>query len=430
MAFAILRTSKLKTWGNIGGSLAHNFREIETLNADADRTKLNEHSINSTQEIKNAINERLPEKRRSDAVLCIEHLITGSPDWTGWGTKKEAEFFEKSREWLETKYGAENVISWTIHRDETTPHMIVYVVPVDHETGRLNAKKWLGGKKLLSEMQTDFAAEVKSLGLERGVENSKAKHQTIGQFYSEINTLEKEVEPFSERPELPEKGFLESGASYGERVLDVVYSHIEADLLQVKKENLELKNKVEAQHQEIGRLRHFDRELRAYKEYCRVFPKEKNGLDVQFLERVKTELEKRDFQGQKMAEFDKIYKDFSCEKLNKFVKNQRLEYIKGNSSGYGQVLKAKYGFLQEEVKKGDFLEGASASVFERDLALEPVAISENSKMVKAVQGQNEKAKTDYYAQDELRRRAEYIERYSSPSPSPSPSPSRDRGFEP
>ena len=30
--FAILRTEKLKTFGNIGGSLAHNFRDIETPN--------------------------------------------------------------------------------------------------------------------------------------------------------------------------------------------------------------------------------------------------------------------------------------------------------------------------------------------------------------------------------------------------------------
>ena len=44
-----------------------------------------------------AIRDRIPEKRRKDAVLCIEHLITASPDWPGWGTSKEAEFFEQSK---------------------------------------------------------------------------------------------------------------------------------------------------------------------------------------------------------------------------------------------------------------------------------------------------------------------------------------------
>ena len=87
--FAILRTEKLKTFGNIGGSLAHNFRDIETPNADADRTIKNSHSLKSSAEVIDAIQLRLPEKRRSDAVLCIEHLITASSTWDGWGTEKK-----------------------------------------------------------------------------------------------------------------------------------------------------------------------------------------------------------------------------------------------------------------------------------------------------------------------------------------------------
>ena len=59
----------------------------------------------------------------------------------GWlGHRKETEFFEKSKKWLEEKYGKNNVVSTTIHRDETTPHLVAYVVPLDEESGRLNAK--------------------------------------------------------------------------------------------------------------------------------------------------------------------------------------------------------------------------------------------------------------------------------------------------
>ena len=81
-----------------------------------------------------AIQLRLPEKRRSDAVLCIEHLITASPTWSGWGTEKEHEFFENSKKWLEKQYGSKNVVAVSIHRDETTPHLIAYVVPLDEAT--------------------------------------------------------------------------------------------------------------------------------------------------------------------------------------------------------------------------------------------------------------------------------------------------------
>lgn len=59
------------------------------------------------------------------------------------------------------------------------------MTPID-EKGGLNAKKWLGGRAKLSQTQTEFANEVKYLGLERGLENSKARHKTIKQFYAEI----------------------------------------------------------------------------------------------------------------------------------------------------------------------------------------------------------------------------------------------------
>ena len=64
MAFAILRTEKLKTMGEIGGSLAHTFRTRETANADPLRKRQNEHSLDSPDAVKDAINARLPEKLR------------------------------------------------------------------------------------------------------------------------------------------------------------------------------------------------------------------------------------------------------------------------------------------------------------------------------------------------------------------------------
>ena len=67
--------------------------------------------------------------------------------------------------------------------------MYAYVVPIDSETGRLNAKKWFGGAKALNNMQTDFAKNVaSSYGFERGIEGSKAKHQRVSQYYAKLNS--------------------------------------------------------------------------------------------------------------------------------------------------------------------------------------------------------------------------------------------------
>lgn len=222
MPYAILRTEKLKTFGNIGGSLAHNYRDIETKNADPSLTPNNSHSLPDAESVKNAISERLPEKRRSDSVLCIEYMITASPEWTGWNDERQKEFFDKSVQWLENRHGKNNVVATSIHRDETTPHLIAYVVPLDNDTGRLNAKKFLGGKSTLSKMQSDFADTIKHLGLERGIEGSKAEHTKIKDYYAKVN----EPVPKIGKIEIPKPGLMDTSKKYGERVKNEVIAQI------------------------------------------------------------------------------------------------------------------------------------------------------------------------------------------------------------
>ena len=219
MSFAILRTAKLKSFGEIGGSLSHNYRDRPTPNANPQQTPQNEHSLKNSELVMSAIKEKLPEKRRKDAVLCVEYLITASPDWIGWNKSDEQKYFDEAKKWLEDKHGKDNVIATTIHRDESTPHLVAYVVPL--VDGKLNAKHFLGGREKLSKMQTDFADNVgKSVGLVRGLEGSKAQHQTIKQYYSNVNTAVK-ISP-DVVLDIPEKKLLESKESYENRVFEVL----------------------------------------------------------------------------------------------------------------------------------------------------------------------------------------------------------------
>ena len=222
MNYAILRTAKLKTMGNIGGSLANNYRTIETPNADPNRAPKNDHTVATPEAVKQAIQNRLPEKRRSDAVLCIEYLITASPEWDGWGTSKEDMFFERASLWLSDKHGEENIAGVSIHKDVTTPHLVAYVVPIDQK-GKLNCKDFLGGRVKLNKMQTDFANTVADLGLTRGKEGSKAKHSSIKAYYHDIN----HARDFSIITVSPKPEMFESKASYGEKVTAAVIGQIE-----------------------------------------------------------------------------------------------------------------------------------------------------------------------------------------------------------
>ena len=222
MNYAILRTAKLKTMGNIGGSLAHNYRTIETPNADPNRTLKNDHTVATPEAVKQAIKDRLPEKRRSDAVLCIEYLITASPEWEGWGKSQEVEFFKRSAQWLIDQHGEENIAGMSIHRDISTPHLVAYVVPIDQK-GKLNCKNFLGGRAKLNKMQTDFANKVADLGLMRGKEGSKAKHTSIKEYYHDINhARDFSITTVSLKPEM-----FESKARYGEKVTAAVIEQIE-----------------------------------------------------------------------------------------------------------------------------------------------------------------------------------------------------------
>ena len=188
MGYAILRTQKLKSKQEVRRSLKHSFRAQETPNADPMRTPENTHiGAKNTLDAMQKIEACLPSKIRKNGVWAIEYLITASPeDMQGKTRAQQDAYFSDAHQWLQARHGAENVVYAGIHRDETTPHMYAYVVPIDSK-GKLNCRAFLGGAKALSEMQTDFADRVgRKHRLERGIEGSKARHTKVRAFYGAI----------------------------------------------------------------------------------------------------------------------------------------------------------------------------------------------------------------------------------------------------
>ena len=183
-AYCILRAEKLTSFGSIIGSAKHTFREIPTPNADASRTHLNKtFGAQDAAAVRAAIEARLPAKRRKDAVLAIEYLVTASPEWFRTApAKQQNAYFGAAVRWLEARHGKANIVCVNMQLDETSPHLVAYVVPLTAD-GRLSAKDFLGGRKVLTQMQTDFAEKIgKPVGLQRGVEGSKATHTTAKQY--------------------------------------------------------------------------------------------------------------------------------------------------------------------------------------------------------------------------------------------------------
>jgi hypothetical protein len=222
MAYAILRTKKLKTRGNIAGCSAHNHRKgNKAENADPTRRHLNEVLVGTDDALAD-FDKRLEQSgakpRNSSTVLGVEVVMTASPEAFKDGLSHD-QFRRQAMDWLEKKFGKENVINAVLHLDETTPHIQAVVTPI-HE-GKFNAKHWLGGKAKLSKLQDSYAEAMKPLNLERGIRGSKAKHTTIQKYYGELSkkhqTPKKTLYKFDE-PTLKDVLSANSRASFKEKV--------------------------------------------------------------------------------------------------------------------------------------------------------------------------------------------------------------------
>jgi len=201
MAYAILRVAKLKQ-SNLPGSSSHTHRERATPNADPELTSTNKTLLGRrpiddvkarVAEITEARQEAGARKIRSDAVVAVEHVLTASPEFfEGADQDNIDQWASDCLQFLKNKYGNDNIVCAELHLDESTPHLHAYHVPASHDPQgipTLSAKNFYNGKNKLSQLQTEYAEHLKQAGhdLQRGLKGSRAEHQHIRQFYSQIN---------------------------------------------------------------------------------------------------------------------------------------------------------------------------------------------------------------------------------------------------
>ncbi|RZJ56381.1 MAG: hypothetical protein EOO55_05180, partial [Hymenobacter sp.] len=124
---------------------------------------------------------------RSDSVRGMEVILTGSPEGFIRGQDGRAVDYSKSKwagdnlRFLQDKFGAKNIVSFTLHQDEKTPHIHAVLAPIT-EKNTLSADK-LFNPASLRQLQTEYAQAMASHGFERGVEHSQAKHDPMQRLY-------------------------------------------------------------------------------------------------------------------------------------------------------------------------------------------------------------------------------------------------------
>jgi hypothetical protein len=192
---AVFRIAKLKTWGNVGGAAAHNHRLRETKNANPAVENIILLKPPGDMTVVEYAQQKLSGlKIRSNAVLCVEAVISASPEFFRPDDPARAGYYqpEKLKAWREAmepwiKKNFPHAVSVVLHLDEATPHYQVIDVPLDKD-GKLNCRAKFGGVSKMSAWQTSVAKPMKPLGIERGIDGSAAEHTTIAEFYSAANT--------------------------------------------------------------------------------------------------------------------------------------------------------------------------------------------------------------------------------------------------
>ena len=196
MPHAIARIAKLKS-GNVGASEKHTKRARETPNANPEIDNIRfigQLDTANSPSLETIVRERIGNQTiRKNAVLCVEMLLTASPEYFRpqdpgragyYEPQKLADFRTAVHGWLDSKYG-DRIVRAELHLDEATPHVHAYLVPLD-ERGKLNCRGLFGGRQKLSQFQDSYAEAMSPLGLERGIKGSRARHTTVKQYYAAV----------------------------------------------------------------------------------------------------------------------------------------------------------------------------------------------------------------------------------------------------
>lgn len=151
--------------GGVTRMSKHNEREPgqnhSNPNIDPNRTASNINLKPSDKTYLQRIDEQLEARYKGKHVIKSNqvHLVTQTVQLGGL-FKEEGddddyvEVLKNVAEWLEDRYGSDNVIGATIHLDETTPHLHFDVLPLT-EDGRLSARD-VFSRRALIETQNDL----------------------------------------------------------------------------------------------------------------------------------------------------------------------------------------------------------------------------------------------------------------------------------
>ena len=218
---------KKNTRGSVKGLSIHFERKTDNHSneeIDVSRSYLNQDLMQDNSDMISRFDERLENvycMKREDVKALGTWVVTLPDELKNEKQNNQNKFFEETKEFLDKRYGKENVVCAVVHYDETTPHLHYAFIPVTFDEKKQREK--VSAKEVLNrkDLQT---------------------------FHDDLDKHLKEKLPFYE------KGI------FNDKTLP--FENVE----QVKKYNYELKKLTEEKQKEITELKKVKQEFQHKKE--------------------------------------------------------------------------------------------------------------------------------------------------------------------
>jgi hypothetical protein len=235
MAYGLIRVRNISA-GDLRGTEIHNFRQYEKLGIEKPENlkDATQAQIDNTfsklyddeglpiyadggmvDNLKHKL-DKLGIKPRSNSVLAIEYAVSASSEFFKKADYSWDTFLDKAAQFVAEKHGWENVVSVSMHYDESNPHAHIVALPIveksvkwknqkgsgERTEKRLCARDFTGGPEKLVKLQDeyhDFCKQFERNGVKfyRGTKaNEELKHYTkrtnheIGDLRNQILALE------------------------------------------------------------------------------------------------------------------------------------------------------------------------------------------------------------------------------------------------
>lgn len=228
MGYGIIRVQKVKAPA-VGSMQYHNDRvpgQHSNEDIDQEKSSLNKEYIEHGS-YRAEVNERIERFRessrkiRKDAVVLVEGVATASPEFFDGKSREEVmAYFDDVFEFCKSEFGEQNLVHFTVHMDETTPHAHFGFTPI--KDGTLSWKNYFDGRDALRGFQNRYWERVgKQWGLERGETGSGRTHKTTQEMKREAQREIKELDKRKEclRQEVEEMEAATPSLSEGVRTL-------------------------------------------------------------------------------------------------------------------------------------------------------------------------------------------------------------------